>query len=184
MYRFFDLLFLIILIIPILTLFILTYILCFIFQGQPIFFSQIRGGFKNKKINIYKFRSMKKSKKTNEVTEIGKFLRRYKLDEIPQFYNVFIGELSLIGPRPLHYEYKNLYTKKQKKRFLVKPGLTGYTQAYLNNNDSWEKKLHYDVWYVENKNLTLNFKILLRTFCNIIFKNFDEKIPKKFNGRN
>ena len=119
-----------------------------------------------------------------KITPLGKFLRIYKLDEIPQFYSVLIGELSLVGPRPLHYEYKNMYNKKQKKRFLVNPGLTGYTQVFLKNNDSWTKKLEYDVWYVHNKNIALDLKILLKTIYNIISKRSDEKLPKKFNGRN
>ena len=127
---------------------------------------------------------MKKIKKKNTITKIGSILRILKLDEIPQFYNVLIGDLSLIGPRPLHYEYKNLYNKQQKKRFLVKPGLTGYTQVYLKNNDTWEKKFYYDVWYVENKNILLDIKIILKTLYNIFLINSDEKIPKKFNGKN
>lgn len=184
MYRFFDLIFLFLFSIPIILLFLITVLLCVFFQGKPIFFSQKRGGFKNKEITIYKFRSMKKLKKKMKITSLGKFLRKYKLDEIPQFYSVLIGELSIVGPRPLHYEYKNLYNKKQKKRFLVNPGLTGYTQVFLKNNDSWKKKFKYDVWYVKNKNIILDLKILIKTFCNIVFKNSDEKIPKKFNGRN
>tara|TARA_B100000902_G_scaffold321230_1_gene314090 strand:+ start:153 stop:707 length:555 start_codon:yes stop_codon:yes gene_type:complete len=184
MYRFFDLILLLIFSIPIFILFIITLILCFIFQGRPIFFTQPRGGFKNKKIIIYKFRSMKNSKNKKKITELGRLLRAYKLDEIPQFYNILIGELSIVGPRPLHFEYKNLYSNYQKKRFLVKPGLTGYTQVYLKNNDSWKKKLKYDIWYVENKNLVLDLNILLKTFYNLIFIRLDEKTPDKFNGKN
>ena len=115
---------------------------------------------------------------------MGKLLRAYKLDEIPQFYNILIGELSIVGPRPLHFEYKSLYTNYQKKRFLVKPGLTGYTQVNLKNNDSWEKKFKYDIWYVKNKSLVLDIFILFKTFYNLIFIQSDEKIPKKFNGKN
>jgi lipopolysaccharide/colanic/teichoic acid biosynthesis glycosyltransferase len=184
MYRFFDLFFLFLFSIPIILLFFITFLLCVFFQGKPIFFSQKRGGFKNKEITIYKFRSMKKIKNKMQATPLGKFLRKYKLDEIPQFYSILIGELSIVGPRPLHYEYKNIYNKKQKKRFLVNPGLTGYTQVFLKNNDTWTKKFNYDIWYVENKNLILDLKILIKTFFNIAFKYSDEKIPKKFNGRN
>jgi lipopolysaccharide/colanic/teichoic acid biosynthesis glycosyltransferase len=184
MYRFFDLTLLLIFCIPILILFIVTLIICFLFQGRPIFFSQLRGGFKNKKIKIYKFRSMNKLKNKKKITRFGKILRASKLDEIPQFFNILIGELSIVGPRPLLYEYKNLYSNYEKKRFLVRPGLTGYTQVYLKNNDSWKKKLKYDVWYVKNKNLILDIIILFKTFYNIIFIVADEKIPKKFNGKN
>ena len=80
--------------------------------------------------------------------------------------------------------FKNLYNKQQKKRFLVKPGLTGYTQVYLKNNDTWKKKFYYDVWYVENKNILLDIKIIFKTLYNIVLINSDEKIPKKFNGKN
>ena len=184
MYRFFDLILLLVFSSPILFLFIVTLILCFIFHGRPIFFNQARGGFKNKKIIIYKFRSMKNLKNKKKITKLGKLLRTSKLDEIPQFYNILIGELSIVGPRPLHYEYKNLYSNYQKKRFLVKPGLTGYTQVYLKNNDSWKKKFNYDIWYVENKNLVLDIYILFKTFYNLIFLRSDEKIPDKFNGKN
>lgn len=184
MYRILDLFLLFIFSIPIVLLFLFTYILCLIFQGRPIFFSQERGGFQNKKITIYKFRSMKKLKKKKTVTFLGKFLRKYKLDEIPQFYSVLIGELSLVGPRPLHYEYKKIYSKSQKKRFLVYPGLTGYTQIFLRNNDTWKKKFKYDVWYVKNKSILLDLKILFKTLYNIISRNSDENIPKKFNGNN
>lgn len=184
MYRFFDLTLLLIFSIPIIVLFIFTVIFCLLFQGRPIFFNQSRGGFKNKKITIYKFRSMKNLKNKKKITKLGKLLRASKLDEIPQFYNILVGELSIVGPRPLHYEYKNLYSNYQKKRFLVKPGLTGYTQVYLKNNDTWEKKIKYDIWYVENKNLILDIYILFKTFYNLIFIRSDEKIPNKFNGKN
>ena len=184
MRRLFDLTFLLVFSVPIIFLFIITLFFCLLFQGFPIFFSQNRGGFQNKKITIYKFRSMKKIKYKNNVTKFGIILRTLKLDEIPQFYNVFIGDLTLIGPRPLHYEYKNLYNNHQKKRFLVKPGLTGYTQVYLKNNDTWKKKFYYDVWYVKNKNILLDIKIIFKTLYNIVLINSDEKIPKKFNGKN
>jgi lipopolysaccharide/colanic/teichoic acid biosynthesis glycosyltransferase len=184
MYRFFDLIFLLIFSIPILCLFIITFFLCFLFQGRPIFFNQTRGGFRNKKIIIYKFRSMENLKNQNKITKLGKILRTFKLDEVPQFYNILIGELSVVGPRPLHFEYKNFYNNYQKKRFLVKPGLTGYTQVYLKNNDTWKKKLKYDVWYVDNKNLILDINILFKTIYNLIFIKSDDKIPKKFNGKN
>ena len=77
-----------------------------------------------------------------------------------------------------------IYTTNNRKRFLVKPGLTGYTQVYLKNNDTWKKKFYYDVWYVENQNILLDFKIILKTFYNLILINSDAKIPKKFNGKN
>lgn len=184
MRRVFDLTFILIFSVPIILIFIITFILCLLFQDSTIFFSQSRGGFRNKKITIYKFRSMKKIKYKNSVTRFGLILRTLKLDEIPQFYNVLRGDLTLIGPRPLHYEYKNLYNKQQKKRFLVKPGLTGYTQVYLKNNDTWKKKFYYDVWYVENKNILLDIKIIFKTLYNIVLIKSDEKIPNKFNGKN
>ena len=162
----------------------------YIFQGKPIFFTQYRGGYRNRKFRIYKFRSMKVKKKiyNQAVTPYGRFLRRFKIDELPQFYNVLKGDISIVGPRPLHYEYKNFYSKEQKKRFEIKPGLTGYSQIITKNQDSWKKRFDLDLWYINNRTFILDMKIILITFCKILklfFKNDEKKLlTKRFNGKN
>ena len=100
----------------------------FIFNGRPIFFFQYRGGYKNKKIKIIKFRTIDKK---GNINTYSNFLRFYKLDELPQVINILKGDMSLIGPRPLHYEYKKLYKKNHLKRFNVMPGNTSNLFKYF-----------------------------------------------------
>ncbi|WP_417898967.1 sugar transferase [Bacillus haimaensis] len=144
--------------------------------GSPILFKQQRPGQYGKPFILYKFRTM-----TNSVdkygrflpdelrlTSFGTFLRRYSLDEIPQFINVLKGELSLVGPRPLLMEYLPLYSKEQFKRHLVKPGITGWAQVNGRNAISWEEKFDLDIWYVKNFSFFLDMKILLLTIIKVI----------------
>ena len=129
-----------------------------------------------------------KKKYNQSITLYGKFLRRFKIDEIPQFFNVLKGDISIVGPRPLHYEYKKLYKKKHKERFNVMPGITGYSQILTNNSDKWKKRFDLDVWYVKNRNFSLDFKIIILTAAKIIVSIFaaknDIELTKKFNGKN
>ena len=115
---------------PFWIIFILLLIpICFLVNGRPIFFSQHRGGFQNKKITITKFRTIDNSLKINS---LGKFLRKSKLDEFPQFLSVLKGDLSIVGPRPLRYEYKYKYKKWHLERFKTRPGLTGWSLNSIN----------------------------------------------------
>jgi len=156
-----------------------------IFNGKPIFFIQARGGFKNKKIKIIKFRTLDSQQKINVYSN---FLRFFKLDELPQFINILRGDLSLVGPRPLHYEYKKLYKKKHLKRFEVMPGITGWSQINSDDNTTWLKKFDLDLWYVLNQSFYLDLKIILLTIkkitLSIFLKNKKSFPVKKFNGSN
>ena len=165
-------------------LIIIIIILSLIFNGKPIFFLQYRGGYKNKKIQIIKFRTIDSN---HYINSYSNFLRFFKFDELPQIINILKGDLSLVGPRPLHYEYKKLYKKKHLKRFHVMPGITGWSQI-KSNDMTWLKKFDLDLWYVDNHNFLLDLKILLLTIIKISLSLFmkDKKSHpiKKFNGSN
>ncbi len=182
--RIFDLTFIIILFPMIFFVFFLTFVLSLFINKKEIFFFQSRGGFKEKKIEIIKFRTMEK--KTKKISTFNNFLRKMRLDEVPQFLNILKGDLSIVGPRPLHYEYKDLYSTEQKKRFNVKPGLTGMAQVQNSYSMSWSEQFKIDVWYSENHNLYLDFKIIIKTIF-VIIKSIGKKEIKdkdKFNGFN
>jgi len=144
-------------------------------NGKPFFF-QIRPGKNEKLFKIIKFKTMTDKKDRDgellpdkdRLTSIGIFVRKTSLDEIPQLINVLIGNMSLIGPRPLLPEYLPLYTEKQSKRHLVKPGITGWAQVNGRNAISWEKKFEYDIWYVEHLSFILDIKIILKTIKKVI----------------
>ena len=131
------------------------------------------------------------SKKKKEIKRILKstvFLRISRLDEIPQLINIIKGDLNFIGPRPLLPEYDKLYTKEQKKRLSIKPGITGWAQVNGDNNISWKKKFQLDLWYVKNRTILLDLKIIFLTFLFFVKiglkKNNNKLITKKFNGKN
>jgi len=161
-------------------LFILFAILIKIDSKGPVFFIQERVGKNGKLFKIIKFRTMIKEaeEKTkgifiNEnnpyITKIGKFLRRWSLDELPELINVLKGDMSLVGPRPtLKYQVEK-YNEFQKKRLLMKPGITGWAQINGRNKIPWEERIKLDVWYIENWSLLLDLKILIKTLF-IIFK--------------
>ena len=159
--------------------------------GRPIIFKQKRSGFRGKLFYLYKFRTMKNIRKKNEMNRIYQstlFLRNSRLDELPQLINIIKGDLNFVGPRPLLPEYNKLYNKRQIKRLNVMPGITGWAQINGTNNISWSKKFKLDVWYVENKSLVFDLKIIYLTII-FVFKRFlgkkDKKIiAKKFNGKN
>ena len=149
---------------------IVTIGLFFSNQGKPFFF-QNRPGKNGKIFKIIKFKTMNDRKNSNgdllpdseRLTEIGAFVRKTSLDEIPQLINVLKGEMSLIGPRPLLPEYLKLYNDVQRRRNEVKPGITGWAQVNGRNTISWEQKFDYDVWYVDHLSFLLDVKILLMT---------------------
>tara|TARA_B100001029_G_scaffold143796_1_gene123672 strand:- start:15 stop:443 length:429 start_codon:yes stop_codon:yes gene_type:complete len=121
-------------------------------------------------------------------TKLGAILRKFSLDELPTLINIIKGEMSFVGPRPLLYEYKKYYNDDQNKRFLVKPGITGWAQVNGRNELSWEEKFNLDIWYIKNQSLLLDFKIILLTAKNI-FLNSDVDFDKskddiKFKGSN
>lgn len=145
----------------------------------PIFFTQERVG-KNKRIfNIIKFRTMKVDKEAEKgldfskdqqrLTKTGKFLRRLKIDELPQLINVLKGDMSLIGPRPTVMEQVENYTDYQIQRLLIKPGMTGMAQVHGNTALTWENRIDYDIMYVNNISMFLDCKILLKTLAIVVF---------------
>ncbi len=157
-------------------LLILLSITILFYLGRPIFFKQKRPGLNCKPFNFYKFRTMTNKKDINDklfpdkdrLIPIGRFLRKTSLDELPSLWNVLIGDMSLIGPRPLLIEYLPLYSKKQMRRHSLKPGITGWAQINGRNSISWEKKFELDVWYVENQSFLLDVKILFLTIWKVI----------------
>lgn len=183
--NFFDLTFVIVFFPIWFLLIIIIMIASMVFNGRPIFFIQYRGGYKNKKIKIIKFRTFDSN---NHINIYSNFLRYFKFDELPQLINILRGDISLVGPRPLHYEYKELYNKKYLKRFNVMPGITGWSQIKSNDNMSWLEKFDLDLWYVDNRNFFLDLKIILLTIKNLILSIFVKKKQsrpiKKFNGSN
>ncbi len=175
MKRLFDILVSVIFIISFCWLFILIAIIVRAVLGKPVFFSQQRSGKDGKPFVLHKFRTMKISEADNgtlvsdenRMTKLGSFLRRTSLDELPTFWNVLRGEMSLVGPRPLLMEYLELYTNEQKRRQNVLPGITGWAQVNGRNSISWEEKFKLDVWYVENHNIYLDLKILCITIVSV-----------------
>ncbi len=149
---------------------IITIFLYFANQGKP-FFYQERPGKNGKIFKIIKYKSMNDKKDESgkllpdfeRLTTVGKFVRKYSLDEIPQLLNVLKGDMSIVGPRPLLVSYLPLYNENQRKRHNVKPGITGLAQVNGRNALSWEQKFKYDVKYVENISFMLDVKILLKT---------------------
>ncbi|HIB46728.1 MAG TPA: sugar transferase [Flavobacteriaceae bacterium] len=154
---------------------ITTIVLAVVNKGNP-FFVQRRPGKNERIFSIYKFRTMSNSTDAQgnllpdaaRLTTFGKLVRSSSIDEIPQLINVLIGDMSLVGPRPLLPQYLPLYTPEQRKRHLVKPGITGWAQVNGRNAISWEKKFEMDVYYVERLNFALDLKILLHTFLKVV----------------
>jgi len=147
-------------------------------MGSPILFTQDRLGYEGKVFKIFKFRSMTNTQDENgdlmsddyRLTAFGKFLRNWSIDELPQLWNIIIGDMSLIGPRPLVAEYKQKYSSKQMRRHDVRPGISGWSQVTGRNTVSWNKKFIRDVWYVNNCSLRLDLKILLYTIPLVLMR--------------
>lgn len=169
--RFFDIIIAIcclVLFIPVLSIIFLVLLIST--KGQP-FFLQDRPGINGKIFKVFKFRTMnnKTDSKGNllpdkdRLTKIGILLRKSSLDESPQVINILKGDMSIIGPRPLLPEYMPLYDDEQIKRHNIKPGITGWAQINGRNAISWKKKFEYDLWYIENISIALDFKIFLIT---------------------
>jgi undecaprenyl phosphate N,N'-diacetylbacillosamine 1-phosphate transferase len=175
---------------------LLIALILFLSNKSNPFFLQPRGGYKNSVFNIIKFKTMN-DKKDNQgnllsddkrVTKFGKLLRKYSIDELPQLINVLKGNMSLIGPRPFHARYIELYSDRQKQRHNVRPGLTGWAQINGRNNITWAEKFELDLYYVENQSFKLDVSIIIKTIQKVL-KPTDVKISKNtvatsFNGNN
>lgn len=142
-----------------------------IVQGRPVFFRQERAGLNGRSFRLVKLRSMRSGggSDAERLTKFGKFLRASSLDELPELWNVLMGEMSLVGPRPLPVRYLPRYTKEQNRRHEVRPGITGLAQVNGRNALDWETKFKYDVEYVDRHTLALDARILAMTVAQVLF---------------
>lgn len=145
-------------------------------MGSPVLFRQVRPGYMQKPFTLLKFRTMRmaidpdgKNLPDNvRLTTLGRFLRKTSLDELPQLWNVFKGNISLVGPRPLLKKYNPYFNERERLRFSVKPGITGWAQIHGRNEASWDKRLENDAWYVDHWSLGLDLKILVLTIEKVL----------------
>ena len=155
--------------------FLVSSALALVNKGTP-FFTQIRPGKDEKLFKLIKFKTMTDEKDENgnllpdkdRLTKVGKFIRSTSLDELPQLINVLKGDMSLIGPRPLLVKYLSRYSKEQRRRHEVRPGITGWAQVNGRNAISWEEKLSLDVYYVDNMSFSLDLKIFYLTLIKVL----------------
>lgn len=146
--------------------------------GTPVLFKQQRPGLYAKPFQLVKFRTMTNARDSSgdllpdcaRLTPFGRFLRSTSLDELPELWNVLKGEMSFVGPRPLLMEYLSLYSPEQARRHEVRPGITGWAQVNGRNSLSWEEKFKLDVWYVDNRNIWLDLKILWHTVKKVLVR--------------
>ena len=159
-----------------LPVFLVIILAIYLKEEGTIFFNQIRPGLNEKPFKMYKFRTMLELRDKGglmfpdkkRLTKLGQFLRKTSLDELPEIFNILKGEMSLVGPRPLLEDYLPLYNERQRKRHMMKPGMTGWAQVNGRNLISWAEKFEFDVWYIENWSLWLDMKILFLSFLNIL----------------
>lgn len=146
------------------------------FLGTPVLFAQVRPGLHGRPFRMYKFRTMTDARDAGgepkpdaeRITRFGRWLRATSLDELPELFNVLMGDMRLVGPRPLLMEYLPLYSPEQARRHEVKPGITGWAQVNGRNALSWEEKFRLDVWYVDHQSLWLDLKILFLTALRLV----------------
>ena len=194
--RFFDIVCSLLAIITFLFVLVILGIVVRIKIGSPIFFRQVRPGKGGRPFEMVKFRTMTDKRDVSgdllldkdRLIPFGRFLRSTSLDELPELWNVLKGDMSLVGPRPLLMEYLPLYSERQSFRHDVRPGITGWAQINGRNALSWEEKFELDVWYVENRTLWLDIKILVLTVWQVIKRDGisqdGEATMSKFTGSN
>lgn len=145
-------------------------------MGSPVLFRQQRPGLRGRPFTVLKFRTMREARGPGEgresdeerLTSVGRFLRAFSLDELPELLNVLRGEMSLVGPRPLLMQYLDRYTPEQARRHEVRPGITGWAQIHGRNLLSWEERFALDVWYVDHRSLWLDLRILIVTLGRVV----------------
>ena len=145
-------------------------------MGRPIFFRQQRPGYRGEPFEVVKFRTMKDVNGADgeplpdeeRLTKVGIFMRQLSLDELPQLWNILKGDMSFIGPRPLLMEFLRWYTPEQMRRHDVKPGVTGWAQVQGRHDIPFSKRLELDVWYVDNRSVRLDLKIIGLTFLKVL----------------
>lgn len=154
--------------------------------GSPVFFRQVRPGKDGKPFEMIKLRSMRDALDENgmplpdseRITPFGRFLRASSLDELPELWNVLKGNMSIVGPRPLLMEYLPFYTENETRRHQVRPGITGWAQINGRNTAAWDERLKMDVWYVDNKSIFLDIKIIVLTIANVFMRKGVEADPR------
>ena len=173
---------------------IIIFLLIRIKMSSPVLFRQIRPGMCGKPFEMIKFRTMCDAYDSNgrplpdveRLTKLGRFLRSSSLDELPTLWNVLKGEMSLVGPRPLLLEYLPLYSTEQARRHEVRPGVTGWAQINGRNAITWDEKFTLDVWYIENRSLLLDLKIIVLTIRKVLRRDGisaqGEATMRKFEG--
>jgi len=176
-------------------LILVTLFLTISFKGNPFFF-QARPGKDSVVFKLLKFKTMNNNKSSNgqllsdkeRLTPVGKFIRSTSIDELPQLINVLMGDMSLIGPRPLLVKYLDLYNAEQARRHLLRPGITGWAQVNGRNAISWNDKFKYDVWYVNNVSFLVDCRIFVLTLKKVLFREnitaVNSSSSEAFNGKN
>lgn len=160
----------------ILPFFIILIPLVSLSNGGPVFFTQVRPGMNGKLFTLIKFKTMNDKRDdsgnflpdSDRLTNVGRFIRSFSIDELPQLLNILIGDMSFIGPRPLLTKYLSLYNSRQLLRHEVRPGITGWAQINGRNNIDWQERLEMDVWYVNHISFFLDFKIVILTLIKVL----------------
>lgn len=177
-------------------LILITIFLHFANKGAGVFFLQERPGKDEKIFKVIKFKTMTDERDAEgnllpdekRLTEIGKFVRSTSIDELPQLINVFKGDMSLIGPRPLLVQYLPLYSEEQKRRHEVRPGISGWAQCHGRNAISWTEKFKLDVWYVDHCTLWTDIQVIFITIKNVLMRkdinSATSATMEMFNGNN
>lgn len=177
-------------------LFLITVFLHFANKGAGAFFMQERPGKDEKIIKVIKFKTMTDEKDAEgkllpdaqRLTKVGKFVRSTSIDELPQLINVFRGDMSLVGPRPLLVKYLPLYSEEQHRRHEVRPGITGWAQCHGRNAISWTEKFKLDVWYVDHCTLWTDIQVIFITIKNVLMRkdinSATTATMEAFNGNN
>lgn len=165
-------------------------------KGAGAFFFQERPGKNGKIFRVVKFKTMTDERDAegkllpdaDRLTKVGRFVRSTSIDELPQLWNVFKGDMSLIGPRPLLVQYLPLYSPEQARRHEVRPGITGWAQCHGRNAISWKKKFELDVWYVDNISFVTDCKVILTTIQKVLkradISSDTSATMEAFNGNN
>jgi lipopolysaccharide/colanic/teichoic acid biosynthesis glycosyltransferase len=184
-----------VLLVVLLPLLVIVAIAVAIALGSPVLFAQVRPGRHGVPFKMYKFRTMLKASDKDGVqledrlrlTRFGRFLRSTSLDELPELWNVLVGHMSLVGPRPLLMEYLSLYSPEQMRRHEVRPGITGLAQVNGRNAIDWRDRFELDVWYVDNASVWLDLKILALTIAKVLAREgiskSGEVTMNKFTGK-
>lgn len=177
-------------------LLLVTILLTICNKGAGAFFFQERPGLNEKIFKIIKFKTMTDERDAEgnllpdekRLTKVGKFVRSTSIDELPQLWNVLVGDMALIGPRPLLVQYLPLYSKEQARRHEVRPGITGWAQCHGRNAITWTKKFEYDVWYVDHCTFMTDIKVIWITIKKVLVRDGishdGQATMEVFNGNN